>query len=148
MTVNGVASNSVSFIVTAPGSLPPPWASQDVGNPAVAGQATFTAGTFSVSGAGADIWDTNDQFRFVYQAIDGDAEIVARVPTQQNTDAWAKAGVMIREDFAGNAPNVLATITAGNGISFQQRATRDSVTGLTLAGTTARWSAWCAAATP
>src|SRR4029079_5705416 len=62
---------------------------------------------------------------------DGDAEIVARVDSLQNTAAWAKAGVMIREDLTGNAANVLAPVTAANGISFQQRGTRGNMTTFT-----------------
>ena len=115
--------------------MPPPWTSQDVGAPALSGQATYSAGTFTVTGAGIDIWDRTDQFRFVYQAIDGDAEIVARVDSLQNTDAWAKAGVMIREDLTGNAPNALASVTAANGISFQQRGTRGNMTRVYTRGT-------------
>src|SRR6185436_19811461 len=95
-----------------------------VGAPALSGQAPYSAGTFSVPGAGSDIWDRSDQFRFVYQPIDGDAEIIARVASLQNTDGWAKAGVMIREDLTGNAPNAVAQVTAGNGMIFQRRDTR------------------------
>ncbi len=82
------------------------------------------AGTFSVAGAGADIWGTSDQFRFVYQPIDGDGEVVARVASVLNTDVWAKAGVMIREDLTANAPNAMALVSAGQGFKFQRRVTR------------------------
>ena len=77
--------------------MPAPWATQDVGNPLVAGDASYAAGSFTLSGAGVDIWDVADQFRFVYQPLDGDGEIVARVESLQATDVWAKAGVMMRE---------------------------------------------------
>ena len=98
--------------------LPAPWTTQDVGNPAVAGQATYASGIFSCRGAGADIWDASDQFRFVYQTLNGDGEIVARVDSLQNTDVWAKAGIMIREDLAGDAPNVLVATTPATGRPF------------------------------
>ena len=49
---------------------------------------------------------------------------MARVASLQNTDPWAKAGVMIREDLAGDAPNALAQVTAENGMTFQSRVTR------------------------
>ena len=123
VTVNGVASNGVPFTVTSSG-LPAPWNSQDVGSPPLFGQATYTSGTFSVSGAGVDIWDVNDQFRFVYQPLNGNGEIVARVASLQSIDPWTKVGVMIREDLAGNAPNAVAEVTAANGPVFQSRATR------------------------
>jgi regulation of enolase protein 1 (concanavalin A-like superfamily) len=131
VTVGGVASNGLSFTVSASGSLPAPWTSQDVGAPAVAGQASYAAGTFSVTGGGRDIWDTADQFQFVYQALTGDGEIVARAASLQNTDSWAKAGVMIREDLTANAPNVVAQVTAAQGLTFQWRPTRGSSSNFT-----------------
>ena len=42
--------------------------------------------------------------------LNGDGSIVARVDSLQNTDPWAKAGVMIREDLTGNAPNAMAPV--------------------------------------
>jgi IPT/TIG domain len=127
VTVGGTASNGPAFQVTAPSGLPAPWISQDIGGPALAGSATYAAGTFSVAGAGIDIWGTSDQFRFVYQSIDGDGEIVARVGSVQNTDPWAKAGIMIREDLTANAPNAMARVTAGNGMGFQRRVARGNL---------------------
>ena len=124
VTVNGVASNAVPFTVTTTSSLPAPWQSQDVGGPARSGQASYSAGTFSVTGAGVDIWDASDQFRFVYQTLDGDGTIIARVASLQAADPWTKAGVMIREDLTGNAPNAVAQVTSANGMIFQSRATR------------------------
>jgi regulation of enolase protein 1 (concanavalin A-like superfamily) len=122
VTVNGVASNGLSFTVSSgSGSLTTPWSDQDVGAPTVAGRASVTGGTFSVTGAGTDIWDVSDQFHFVYQPLTGDGEIVARVASVQNTDAWAKAGVMVRATLTGGSPNAVAQVTAGNGVTFQQR---------------------------
>ncbi len=72
----------------------------------------------------SDIWGTSDQFRFVYQPIDGDGEVVARVASVLNTDVWAKGGVMIREDLTANAPNAMALVSAGQGFTFQRRVTR------------------------
>ena len=140
VTVGGVASNGVTFAVTSSG-LPAPWSSQDVGNPALAGQASHASGTFSVSGAGTDIWYSSDQFRFVYQPLNGDGQIVARVASLQNVDQWTKVGVMIRQDLAADAPNAMAEVTAANGMVFQSRATRGgastSVKG--LAGAAPQW---------
>ena len=63
-----------------------------------AGDAVSADGSsFSVQGAGADIWGTADAFQFVYQPLTGDGQIVARVASVQNTAPWAEAGVMIRD---------------------------------------------------
>ena len=38
-----------------------------------------------------------------------------------DTDPWAKAGVMIRESLAANSTHAMTVVTAGNGIAFQRR---------------------------
>jgi regulation of enolase protein 1 (concanavalin A-like superfamily) len=117
-TTSGTVSVTVSGSTT---SLPAPWATTDVGSPAVAGSASYTSGTFTVYGGGADIWGTSDQFRFVYQQLTGNGEIVARVASLTNTDPWAKAGVMVREDLTANARNAMALVSKASGLSFQRR---------------------------
>ncbi|HXS69294.1 MAG TPA: hypothetical protein VN761_10650, partial [Candidatus Polarisedimenticolia bacterium] len=102
------------------------WASSDIGNPGVAGSAEIddSTGIFTVSGAGLDIWSTNDQFQFVDQPLYGNGQIVARVLSVQDTSDWAKAGVMIRDTESANAINALLFLTpTTNGVSFQGRTT-------------------------
>ena len=123
VTVGGQASNGVSFTVNAATGLPTPWTQQDIGGPALAGRAAYAAGTFSVVGAGVDIWDINDQFQFVWQTLDGDGEIVALVNSVQAADPWTKVGLMIREDLTGSARNVMAEVTSTHGMVFQRRIT-------------------------
>ena len=62
---------------------------------------SFTAGPpIKMTAAGADIWGTADQFHFAYKQLSGNGSITAKVVSVSNTDAWAKAGVMIRETLA------------------------------------------------
>ena len=77
--------------------LPPGWSDTDVGSVGVAGATTYNGGTFAVVGSGSDIWGTADAFHYAYKPLTGDGVVVARVATVQNTNAWTKAGVMIRE---------------------------------------------------
>ncbi len=79
-----------------------------------------------VSGAGADIYGSADEFRYVYKNLNGDGSIVARVASLENTNGWAKAGLMIRasEDDAGSA-NVLVYVSPENGLRIQNRASSD-----------------------
>jgi regulation of enolase protein 1 (concanavalin A-like superfamily) len=95
--------------------------SQDIGSVGVAGGTTVSGSTYSVRGSGADIWDTADGFRFAWQPVSGNSSIVARVDSVQNTNVWAKAGVMIRESLNPNARHVMMTITPGSGTAFQRR---------------------------
>jgi regulation of enolase protein 1 (concanavalin A-like superfamily) len=64
------------------------------GNP-VAFEET-SPGNILMSGAGADIYQLTDEFRYAYKQLTGDGSITARIDSIQNTNDWAKAGVMIR----------------------------------------------------
>jgi regulation of enolase protein 1 (concanavalin A-like superfamily) len=120
--------------------LPSPWISQDVGSVGKDGSAIHATGTFTVKGSGADIWGAADGFRFVYQAVNGNAEITARVSSVQNTDPWAKAGVMIRETLGANAKYMAMVVTPSNGLSFQYRSTTGGSSGSAgAAGAAPKW---------
>jgi hypothetical protein len=59
----------------------------------------------------------------MYQPFAGDVEIVARLVSLQNTNAWAKGGVMIRETLSATSTHALMAGTAANGWAFQRRST-------------------------
>src|SRR3954467_3110045 len=104
-------------------SLPTPWSAQDIGNPTIAGSATFDQGAFTVTAGGTDIWGQADQFTFVYQQVTGDVEVIARVVSMTAAHAWSKSGVMIRSSLTSNAAHGFALVSAGRGIAYQRRAT-------------------------
>jgi len=103
-------------------SLPSPWATTDIGNVAATGSATYSSGTFTVQGSGNDIWNSTDEFRFVYQSLNGDGTITAQVNSLSNTNSWAKSGVMIRESLSGGSKHACTVITPTKGVAFQRRA--------------------------
>jgi regulation of enolase protein 1 (concanavalin A-like superfamily) len=76
---------------------------------------------YTVSAGGTDIWNNADAFRFAYKKLNGNGSIIARVDSVVNTNAWAKAGVMIRETLDAGSKNALVAVTPGNGVSFQDR---------------------------
>jgi hypothetical protein len=94
----------------------------DIGNVGVAGSAAYSSGTYTINGSGADVWDANDSFNYDYKPLTGDATVTARVASQQDTAAWAKAGVMIRETTAANSTFVFMFVTPSQGVSLQYRA--------------------------
>jgi regulation of enolase protein 1 (concanavalin A-like superfamily) len=100
--------------------LPAPWSSDDVGE-TTPGSASFANGTFTVSGAGGDIWGTSDGFHYVHQPVDGDAQVVARAVSLEDTHTWAKAGVMLREGLTPGAPFVILDVTPTGTIEFMTR---------------------------
>jgi hypothetical protein len=80
--------------------------------------------TYIMTGSGADIWGTADQFHFAYKTLTGDGSIIARIDSITNTDSWAKAGVMIRETFDPGSPSIDAVISADNRVAMQWRETQ------------------------
>ena len=116
--------SSVTLSSTGSGSsCASPWSNGDIGAVAAAGSCALSNGIFTVSGSGADIWNSADAFQFVSEAVMGDGSITARVVSQTNTSGFAKAGVMIRETLAAGATNALMEITPSNGARFQARIT-------------------------
>ena len=114
-------SNPVIFTVTSQ-PLPNTWLDQDVGSVGLAGSATYTNGTFTVNGAGAEIFGTADAFHFVYQPLTGDGTVVARVVSVQGGSTYASAGVMIRNTLdAGSANAKTADWPWYGGIYFDMR---------------------------
>jgi regulation of enolase protein 1 (concanavalin A-like superfamily) len=105
------------------GACPAGWSCQDIGNPALAGNQSLSGGTWTVSGAGGDIWGSSDQFRYVWQTAAGDATVSARVTAQTNTGPSAKAGVMLRGGTDPGAAYYAAYVTPSSGIEVQYRDT-------------------------
>ena len=103
------------------GGLPSPWLTTDIGNVGATGSASYSGSTFTVGGSGADIWNSADEFRFVYQTLSGDGEIVAKVNSLTNTNSWAKAGVMIRESLSAGSKHAMTIVRPSAGVSFQRR---------------------------
>ena len=101
--------------------VPAPWTAKDLGNPGVAGTATESGGTFTVTGAGTDIFNSSDQFQYVYQPVTGDTQVVARVASLQAANSWSKAGVMIRADLTASAANAAMFATASGSWVSQER---------------------------
>jgi regulation of enolase protein 1 (concanavalin A-like superfamily) len=99
--------------------------SEDFGAVGAPGSASFDGRVITVKGSGADIWGTVDQFHYVATFISGDAEIIARVLSVQNVDAWTKAGVMIRSVFNASSAHasLFATPSTVKGLAFQRRTT-------------------------
>jgi fibronectin type 3 domain-containing protein len=116
-------SNEVSATPQGGNNLPSPWKDGDIGSVGQAGSASASNGTFTVKGSGADIWGGSDGFNYVYQPLNGDGEITAQVTGVQNTDPWAKAGVMIRETLDPGSTYAATEITPGNGARLQWRST-------------------------
>lgn len=122
---SGVASYGGAVEIFSTPEPPTPgagWRSHDLGAVAFAGSASEAGGTWTVRGSGADIWNRADAGHYYTETMTGDGTLVVRVDALTNTNAWAKAGLMIREDLSASARNVLLHATPARHIAFQYRA--------------------------
>jgi regulation of enolase protein 1 (concanavalin A-like superfamily) len=114
----------VTFLCqSAEAALPQGWSDADIGAPGVAGSASATNGLWTVAGGGADIWNAADQFNFASTSFQSDGSIIAQVRTLQNTDPWAKVGVMFRNDTTAGSVNFTLVVSEANGVNLQWRPT-------------------------
>ncbi len=83
--------------------------------------AQTSSDTITMSAAGTDIWNTADEFRFASKRLNGNGTIIVKVNSVENTNAWVKAGIMIRESLAPGSRFAALYATPGNGVHFQAR---------------------------
>lgn len=131
---SGLTSSRSINLPVSTSQLPTPWLNQDIGATGAGGSASYLSGAFTLHGAGADIWDTSDAFHFVYQTLNGDGEIVARVANVENMHPGAKTGLMIRETLSSTARHATLDVTPTLGIEFLRRASPGGTTDYTSGG--------------
>jgi hypothetical protein len=97
------------------------------GNPASVGSFTEApTGTYTMTASGADIWNAADEFHYASKMLTGVGSIVAQVLSVDNTDPWAKAGVMFRDTLEPGSKFAAVYITPGSGCRFQARVDADA----------------------
>ncbi len=134
------ASAPVSITVNPGSALPSPWVEGDVGAVGLSGSASYASGTFSVNGSGHGIGGVSDQFHFVYRALAGDGQVVARILSVEDTGLVSKGGVMIRESLTTGSPEASMLVTGTARWMFMRRLTADgSSSYYSGSATTPRW---------
>lgn len=99
------------------------WASTAIGA-ASGGSATSSNGLWTIAATGADIWGAADSFEYLHRSVVGNnLHIVARIDDLQNTNAFAKAGVMLRASLDASAPAVILDVTPSGYVEFMARTT-------------------------
>ncbi len=122
VTVDSVA------VAAAVSACPAPWTCADIGNPTPAGSQSYSGSTWTIAAGGNDIGGTTDQGRFVWETLNGDGSVSARVATQTNTSVTAKAGVMFRVSTDPACPEYGVFVTPGTGIKVQERTAQGGAT--------------------
>ena len=85
------------------------------------GKLTCANQKITVEASGSDIWNTADGFRFTYQQVKGDCEMVTKVESLDATNEWAKAGLMVRQSLNAGSPLAMVFASTRNGINTHLR---------------------------
>ena len=104
----------------------------DIGAVEKPGTAVYeeATGIYTISGAGK-AGGFFDACQFVYQPLEGDGQIVARVLISPDTNRIAYAGIMMRENLVANSKNAFLLVTPTNSVAFWRR---NNTPGLTTSG--------------
>jgi phosphatidylserine/phosphatidylglycerophosphate/cardiolipin synthase-like enzyme/regulation of enolase protein 1 (concanavalin A-like superfamily) len=134
---SATGSFSTGGSASTTGTLPAGWSTRDIGSVGAAGSASASSGTFTVKGSGSDVWNSADEFRFVYKTLTGDGSITARVASVTNQNAWSKAGVMMRETLNAGSKHATMFASAGKGLAFQRRTSTNGTSNSTSGASSA-----------
>jgi hypothetical protein len=121
----GALALAAGTLAIADGSvLPDGWTARDVqttdGRTDL--QGTGVASVWKLTGSGADIQGTADQFHFCYTTLPANGGITARLLSQSGGDpgGWSKSGVMLRENVEPGA--MMAAIHLGGAGQYHANA--------------------------
>lgn len=130
------ANTSFATVASAAG-LTNQFAYNDIGAVGAAGSAVQAANgvDWSVTAAGSDIFNSPDAFGFLSSQVNAQAtgvvNLIARLNSFTGTLANAKAGLMIRQSLAPDAPFAMITYQAGgvaDSLALHSRATSGGAT--------------------
>ncbi len=83
----------------------------------------LSANNSQIHADGDDVWTGDDEYGALYlQDVDGEFTARVRINSQEDTNSWAKTGIMVKEnmgDSGGATGYVIAAITPDNGYAFQ-----------------------------
>ena len=92
--------------------MPKHFANVDVGSPSLAGSVTAVDAGWDLVAGGVDIWDSADQFHFVFEDVAGDFDIAVRVESFTPAHLYSKAGLMIRETLEADSAHLMFVLFA------------------------------------
>ena len=117
-----VRQRSIVFLLSASafaqsGNLGIFTASGDVGGPAIKGSAEFNASNrqYRITGSGANIWATQDQFQYVWREMTGNFTVTATMRFLGQGADHRKAGIMVRQSLDTDA-TYADVVIHGNGM--------------------------------
>jgi large repetitive protein len=117
----GASTSSSLQIRINSNTLPLPWNLDRVGTGNLAGAARYSAGTFTVAGAGA-LAEKQDAGNFGWQTLTGNGQIVARIHQLGDTGPATRVGLMIRESLASNSRQIFIGLNGDGNFHLLHRA--------------------------
>jgi hypothetical protein len=107
------------------------WTMEDIGDDGDVGSTNVVGDVWTIEAGGHDIWDTADDFRFIYQEISGDFEISFEAVSLEHINDWSKVGPMARQSNAAESQYIfmLARALDGNKYFQERMATGGSASG-------------------
>lgn len=99
-------------------ALPSPWQKAQIGT---TGLAAHNTGSFGLEAEGGYMNAGNDKFTYVYQTINGNGTIIARVASWNKPNENHRAGIMIRESLQENSVQTMLVKAAFGGHRAEQR---------------------------
>jgi hypothetical protein len=109
-------------------AVPSGWSSQDIGAVGLAGSSVFANGAYTITGSGENINDSADAFHYDDTTLSGDGTIIAQITSLGDTNAYSKAGVMMRDGNNADATNVAMLVSPNGMVEFEVRAATDQTT--------------------
>jgi len=103
--------SSVIVYETKDKTLPSPWKETDLGVVKYPGRSDFTEDFVTINASGWAFWDTRDEGHFVYQEMESDCEIIAKVEMTDPANYWSSGCLMIRETLISNSVMALMAMT-------------------------------------
>lgn len=103
----------------------------DIGAPKLAGKATYNAASqeYVLTGSGANLWGTKDEFQYAWRKLSGDFILQARVEfVGAGVDPHRKAGWLVRNSLDADSAYVSAAVHGDGLISQQSRASKGAET--------------------
>jgi TolB protein len=132
MSWQPIIPSHLTAMIVALGALAAPASAQqtlgdftdhgDVGRVSHAGSASYdrASGTYTIAGAGANVWANRDAFHYVWRKMKGDFILTARGALQgKGVEAHRKFGWMIRSSLDSSAAHASAVVH-GDGLTSLQ----------------------------
>jgi len=103
--------------------------STDIGKPALQGKTVVLSDGLEITAGGADVWGTQDEFRFAWFENSGDFDLFARIESLTAPHLYTKAGLMARENLMSSCRHIFFQVFPNNdarhnnngGYEFQYR---------------------------